>query len=86
MLRIALAQADARDSMREEIALALRVPSTTAATRIVLARRLVDQLPTTLTALSGGVISPIHARVLADRVDGLDPEAIGMTNASGRPR
>ena len=57
-----------------------------AGARITLARRLVDQLPDTLKNLSGGVISPVHARVLADRVDGLDPAAMVAVERRVLPR
>ncbi|MGG7508446.1 DUF222 domain-containing protein [Plantibacter sp. YIM 135249] len=63
----------ARLSLHLELSAMTRVPERTIQHRIAESEVLVDQLPATLAALSGGSISVGHARVIVEQLADVDP-------------
>jgi hypothetical protein len=72
-------------SFTAEIASALRIPERTAARMIETGRKLVNELPSTLQALSEGRLSFGHAEVLVDQSFGLEPGEITDLEAAMIP-
>ncbi|MGG7509091.1 DUF222 domain-containing protein [Plantibacter sp. YIM 135249] len=63
----------ARLSLHLELSAMTRVPERTIQHRLAESEALVDQLPTTLSALAAGSISAGHARVIVEQLTDVDP-------------
>ncbi|TDD34780.1 DUF222 domain-containing protein [Actinomadura sp. KC06] len=72
----------ARESVTEEVAVALAVTGNTAATLVHLAEQLTGALAATGDALEAGLIDLAKARVIVDTTDGLPCEVVGGVEAA----
>jgi hypothetical protein len=86
LARMAVAQSDERNWVREDVACALRMSGMTAARRLAVAQTLTEQLSATLRLLDRGQVSYLHAAFLAEAVFALNDKQASAVEERVLPR
>ena len=72
--------------IHEEIACVLTISPRSAASRVEIAVKLVNELPRTLAAIESGTVAPYSARLIAEATSGLEPARIRDFEAAVLPK